>query len=106
MYSRNQPRSRQLEIRPAGGDHQVVTVSSDRSQRRQPCAKPCRNCPWRIDAIGKFPAEAFVHSARTAYDMAETTFACHQAGASQPRMCAGFCSAGRAHHRAPGEDAW
>ncbi|CAD0363946.1 hypothetical protein CFBP498_49850 (plasmid) [Xanthomonas hortorum pv. vitians] len=39
MYSRKQPRSRQLEIRPAGGDHQVVTVSSDRSQRR---ARPAR----------------------------------------------------------------
>ncbi|MBD5034962.1 DUF6283 family protein [Xanthomonas citri pv. citri] len=98
MYSRKQPRSRQLEIRPAGGEHQVVTVSSDPSQRRQPCAKPCSDCPWRIDAISKFPAEAFVHSARTAYDMAETTFACHQAGASQPRMCAGFLLRGAEHN--------
>lgn len=83
-------RARELEVRPAGDDHQVVTVASDREQRRRPCAKPCSDCPWRTDAVGKFPAEAFVHSARTAYDMAETTFGCHQSGAAQPRMCAGF----------------
>lgn len=44
-----------------------------------------------------FPPEAFRHSAETAYDMATHTFACHTAGASSPRLCAGFLLRG-AHH--------
>ncbi|WP_455289311.1 DUF6283 family protein [Cupriavidus necator] len=39
--------------------------------------KPCGKCPWRVDATGELPAEAFRHSAETAYDMATHTFACH-----------------------------
>lgn len=30
--------------------------------------------------MGEFPAEAFRHSAPTAYDMAESGFSCHSAG--------------------------
>lgn len=30
-------------------------------------------CPWRVDATGEFPADAFRHSAETAYDMATET---------------------------------
>ncbi|KEH15289.1 hypothetical protein MTR_1498s0010, partial [Medicago truncatula] len=56
--------------RAAGPDHQVVTVQGGKgSYRRRPCAK----CPWRVDATGEFPADAFRHSAETAYDMATET---------------------------------
>lgn len=40
--------------------------------------------------MGEFPAEAFRHSASTAYDMAPNTFACHQSGTVKPAVCAGF----------------
>ena len=64
--------TRITDIRPAGDDHQVVTVTSDtpHGYRR----KPCSTCPWRVDAVGEFPAEAFRHSANTAYDMADKQF--------------------------------
>lgn len=75
-------------IRPAGENHQVIEVVGGKkgSHRRKPCA----DCPWRKDAVGEFPAEAFRHSANTAYDMAQHTFACHQSGAEKPATCAGF----------------
>ncbi|MGX9960675.1 DUF6283 family protein [Xanthomonas euvesicatoria] len=96
---RNRNRAQLLEVRPAGDAHQVVTVLTTRQDQRKPaCSKPCSDCPWRTDAVGKHPAMSFIHSARTAYDMAETTFACHQAGAAQPRMCAGFLLRGAEHN--------
>jgi hypothetical protein len=82
-------------IRPAGPEHQVVTVEGGRgSYRKQPCAK----CPWRTDAVGEFPAESFRHSAPTAYDMAEHTFACHDSGVKKPALCAGFLLRGSQHN--------
>jgi len=90
--------TRTLQVRPAGDQHQVVTVASDRGDRAPHCTRPCSDCPWRLDAVGQFPPEAFVHSAGTAYDMATSTFACHQAGASRPRMCAGFLLRGAEHN--------
>lgn len=77
-----------VKVRPAGPKHQVVTVEGGRSglYRREPCLK----CPWRRDAVGEFPAEAFKHSASTAYDMAPNTFACHSSGVEKPAVCAGF----------------
>ena len=64
---------RVTQRRRAGADHQVVTVISEQggAYRREPCG----GCPWRIDQTGVFPAEAFRHSARTAYDMATNCFA-------------------------------
>lgn len=95
------PKSRRaetVEVRPAGDAHQVVSVRvmGERSKcyRRQPCS----DCPWRQDAVGVFPAEAFRHSARTAYDMSEHTFACHQSGAEKPALCAGFLLRGADHN--------
>ena len=90
--------TRITDIRPAGEDHQVVTVTSDtpRGYRR----KPCSTCPWRLDAVGEFPAEAFRHSANTAYDMAGNEFACHQSGTGNPATCAGFLLRGAAHNLA------
>lgn len=84
-----------VQIRPAGDEHQVVTVVGGRSAYRR---KPCRDCPWRKDAIGTFPAEAFRHSANTAYDMSDHTFACHQSGARKPAICAGFLLRGADHN--------
>lgn len=74
-------------IRPADANSQVVTVEGGKgTYRRQPCPK----CPWRVDATGEFPAEAFRHSAGTAYYMSEHTFGCHESGTKKPAMCAGF----------------
>lgn len=88
-----------LLVRSAGNDHQVVTVISryDEDQRRY-CRKPCAKCPWRQDAVGEFPAEAFRHSAGTAYDMATHTFACHAVGKENPKICAGFLIRGSDHN--------
>ena len=82
-------------IRAAGDDHQVITVEGGRSSYRR---RPCSNCPWRVDAVGEFPAEAFRHSAETAYDMAQPTFACHESGSRRPAMCAGFLLRGAGHN--------
>lgn len=85
-----------LRARPAGEDHQVLTVAGGEPAAH--CRRPCADCPWRKDAVGVFPPEAFRHSAETAYDMATHTFACHAAGAGQPRLCAGFLLRGAAHN--------
>lgn len=71
-----------------GQEHQVLRVEGGPGQayRRQPCA----TCPWRVDAVGEFPAEAFRISAHTAYDAAMETFACHTNGVQKPAICAGF----------------
>lgn len=94
--------SKVVATRQAGPEHQVVTVVSRQkpgqasSYRRRPCAK----CPWRRDSVGGFPAEAFRHSASTAYDMAQNTFACHDSGTKRPATCAGFLLRGSAHNLA------
>lgn len=83
------------QIRPADQNNQVVTVEGGKGiYRREPCPK----CPWRVDATGEFPAEAFRHSAGTAYDMAEHTFGCHESGTKRPAMCAGFLLRGADHN--------
>jgi Family of unknown function (DUF6283) len=88
-------RSTVLDVRPAGDDHQVLTIASDhKAHRREPCA----DCPWRVDATGVFPPEAFRHSARTAFDMAQETFGCHSSGSHKPATCAGFLLRGAEHN--------
>lgn len=84
-------------VRPAGDAHQVVSVVGSAGAYRK---KPCRDCPWRVDATGVFPPEAFVHSANTAYDMSNNSFACHQAGKDRPTKCAGFLLRGAEHNLA------
>lgn len=84
-------------MRPAGPDHQVVTVEGGKGAYRR---APCPQCPWRQDAVGEFPAEAFRHSASTAYDMAQNTFACHDSGCRKPALCAGFLLRGADHNLA------
>lgn len=84
-----------VQARPAGSDHQVVTVEGGQSTYRR---SPCRECPWRKDATGAFPSEAFLLSAHTAYDMNQHTFACHESGTKKPAICAGFLLRGAAHN--------
>ncbi|MCE3602761.1 DUF6283 family protein [Massilia sp. P8910] len=87
-------------IRPAGtndhGDHQVVTIVGRLGNTY--CRRPCPTCPWRKDAVGQFPAEAFRHSATTAYDQAFNVFACHTTGVENPSTCAGFILSGARHN--------
>ena len=89
------PSAKVVRTRPADDNHQVVTLEGGAGGY---CRKPCADCPWRVDATGVFPAEAFRLSAPTAYDMAQTRFACHQAGADHPRTCAGFLLRGADHN--------
>lgn len=91
-------KARITRIRSADEHHQVVTVTSDspNGYRR----KPCSTCPWRVDAVGEFPAEAFRHSAGTAYDMAGSEFGCHQSDAGKPATCAGYLLRGARHNMA------
>lgn len=76
-----------VEVRPAGPDHQVVSVQGGYAGYRR---KVCSDCPWRKDKVGEFPPEAFVISASTSYDTSTTTFACHQSGTDKTCVCAGF----------------
>ncbi len=83
-------------VRPADDNHQVVSTKGGGHAYRR---KPCPDCPWRRDArIGEFPAEAYRHSAETAYDMAMEKFGCHQSGSEKPATCAGFLLRGADHN--------
>lgn len=88
-----------VAVTPAGERHQVVTVCSD-SGISDYMKSPCKDCPWKVSSTGEFPAEAFIHSATTAYDMASNTFACHSAGCEKPKTCAGFLLIGSDHNLA------
>jgi len=84
-----------VATRQAGELHQVVTVVGGKGTYRK---KPCVTCPWKKSVVGEFPAEAFRHSARTAYDMSEHAFACHESGVKRPSVCAGFLLKGAEHN--------
>lgn len=87
-----------LDRRSADKNHDVVTIVADDFRH---CPSPCAECPWRRDSpIGAFPAEAYRISAKTAYDMGESTFACHMAGAERSAVCAGFLLRGADHNLA------
>jgi hypothetical protein len=75
--------------------HMVVSTISDEQIYRK---KPCKKCPWRVDAIGEFPPEAFRISANTAYEMASQMFGCHESGLAKPATCAGFLLRGAEHN--------
>lgn len=83
--------------RPAGDDHEVVTVYGGHGGYRR---RPCGGCPWKVENTGDFPAEAFAHSAATAHDMATHTFGCHESGTDRPVVCAGFLLRGAEHNMA------
>jgi hypothetical protein len=80
-------RAHVVAVNPAGPDHQVVTVEGGNSTYRRTV---CAECQWRLDQTGKFPSEAFRHSANTAYDQSMHQFACHMSGSEKPATCAGF----------------
>ena len=83
----------------ADGEFAVDTIVSDKGDPSAYRRKPCEDCPWRSDVpTGRFPADAFRHSARTAYDMAETMFSCHVSGSEKPATCAGFLLRGAGHN--------
>ncbi|WP_432263398.1 DUF6283 family protein [Cupriavidus sp. TMH.W2] len=84
-----------IGIRLAGESHQVVTVQSGGHRYRK---QPCHDCPWRKDAVGEFPAQAFRISANTAYDMSTHVFSCHSSGSKKPATCAGFLLRGAEHN--------
>lgn len=84
-----------VEVRPVDDEHQVVTVeAAPLSYRRRPCG----GCPWRLDQVGSFPADAFRHSARTAHDLSGNGFGCHESGIRRPATCAGFLLRGAEHN--------
>ena len=73
-----------------------MTKSTPNEAPRRPCAE----CPWRRDVSpGRFPAARFRDLARTAYDMADTVFACHKSAEDHPTMCAGFLARGALHNK-------
>lgn len=89
-------RRRKTEVHAAGSNHQVVTIHGGGGGYRR---SPCQECPWRRDAVrGEFPAEAYRHSANTAYDMSRHIFSCHMSGAEKPAACAGFLLRGAEHN--------
>lgn len=97
MSGKQRPKTkpRVTATRPAGPEHAVLTVQGGGGNWQR---KPCAECPWRVENTGSFPPEAFRHSANTAYDMAEESFACHMTGAKKPAACAGFLLQGATHN--------
>lgn len=81
-------------VRPAGPDHQVVSVEGEPGYRRRPCAP----CPWVVTNAGEFPPEAFCHSAETAEDGSMKAFGCHESGIDGQQTCAGFLLRGAVHN--------
>lgn len=88
-------RATEIARRRADENHAVLTVGGGGSDS---CRVPCPECPWRRENTGSFPAEAFLISAPTAYDMADRTFGCHMAGSSRPATCAGALLSTGAEH--------
>lgn len=84
-----------IAVSAAGPKHQVVTVEGGSGSYRRTV---CQECPWRLDQTGKFPPEAFRHSANTAYDQSMHQFACHMSGSVKPATCAGFWLRGATHN--------
>ena len=89
------PPRKGIKVHPVNEHFQVVTVTGGGCGHQK---RPCPKCPWRKDATGEFPAGAFLHSARTAYDMSEHQFACHQSGVGNTKACAGFILRGADHN--------
>ena len=87
-----------LGLKLIAPSHAVVTVAGDAGNAKSYMRRVCADCPWRKDAVGVFPPEAFRHSAETAADMAMHTFACHTAGTANTKICAGFLLRGADHN--------
>lgn len=93
------PRAKITGIHPCDATAQVVTTVKPAGAPFVCRHVPCQECPWRRDAKRRaFPVEAYRHSARTCYDLAGTTFACHMSGLKNPATCAGFILSNDARH--------
>lgn len=96
MTSQGPGRPHVIEERTPDRRHRVLTVGQDNRRaafRRTPCEArvDLPACPWRRDAeVGEYPAEAYLLSARTAYEQSWHQFACHQSETAAPVVCAGF----------------
>jgi hypothetical protein len=81
------------------GAHRVATVVSPNEGPLRFRRTPCAECPWRKDApLEAFPANAYRHSAVTAWDMAQNVFSCHMSGIEKGAVCAGFLHRGAEHN--------
>ena len=86
----------------ADADHAVVTVTDGGNRYRR---EPCPDCPWRIDSVGVFPAEAFRLAANAGLESLETSihdlsagtrnFGCHSSGPGKTATCAGYILKGQ-----------
>lgn len=84
-------RHRITRVRKANDEYAVTTIDTSGPGPLAYQRRPCGGCPWRTDVpTGVFPAEAFRLSAHTAYDLADASFACHEMGAENSGLCAGF----------------
>jgi hypothetical protein len=93
------PKTRITRRRMAGRRHAVISTHTTGRAQAAYRREPCDECPWRVDQVGAFPAEAFRISAPTAYDAAMTTFGCHMSKHSAPATCAGaLLSEGAVHN--------
>lgn len=88
-----------IAVQPVDEGHQVLTVLREAPTHAHRKA-PCPGCPWDKANDGSFPAKAFEHSARTAYDMSLNLFGCHESGKDKPATCAGFLLHGANHNLA------
>jgi len=86
-----------LRTRIADASHAVHAIKGGDGAYQK---RPCKDCPWRKDAVGIFPANAFRLSAETAEDVSWVRFGCHAAGTGQPKTCAGFILRGADHNLA------
>ena len=104
-------RVKTIDQKMAGPDHAVTTVISEMTLF---CRTPCADCPWRKDAVWRFPPEAFINSANTGavrisandphdvnaieleINLASRMFGCHTAGTEKPAICAGYILEGQA----------
>jgi hypothetical protein len=92
-------KSEVVGVHPCDANHQVLTVHSSGEGPLVHRMEVCAECPWRKDApLGAFPVEAYLHSSRTAEDMAQTMFSCHMSGSAKPATCAGYLLSINAAH--------
>lgn len=87
--------------RLADRNHAVHTVEDEAPGSRRFRRAPCPTCPWRKDAVGEFPAQAFRLSANTGTDAGNIfmlddpnealhTFGCHSSSLGRSQTCAGY----------------
>jgi hypothetical protein len=98
------PRERAALTRYAGrvgdAEYGVTTLKAEGTERWRYRRKPCAQCPWVKGREGRFPPNAYRHSANTSEDMSQHTFGCHMSGKNRSADCAGFLLRGALHNLA------